>query len=516
MKLLRSTLTFSAMTLLSRIAGYARDMVQSSVFGVSMATDAFLIAYRIPNFLRRIFAEGSFQQAFVPVFAEIKQKGDDKALHGLLDHVAGALGAAVLVVTALGMLFSPAIAALFAPGALDEPEKLGLVSDMLRITFPFLWFVSLTALAAGVLNAYNRFAIPALTPVLFNLCSIAAALWLAPLLAVPIKALAWGVFGAGIAQLIVQWIALARIGVFPRPRFKLGHPDVKRVFALMGPTIFGSSVAQVNLLAATIFASLLATGSQTWLYLSDRLMEFPQGMFGVALGTVILPNLSRRHAAGDEAGYSATLDWGLRMALLVSIPATLGLVVLAEPITATLYQYGRFTDHDSHMAALALMALSLGLPSFMMSKVLAPAFYARQDARTPMRAAVTTVIVNVTLMTIVVAPLVYLHVDGGHAGIAACTAASGTLNAVLLWRAVRRDGRHVAQPGWPRFALRLLLASAAMVAMLVAVRHAIGPWPQLPTHWRLVHLAWVIPSGAAIYAAVLFAAGLRMKHLREA
>lgn len=515
MRLWRSTLVFSAMTLLSRVSGYARDLVQSSVFGVSWRTDAFLIAYRIPNFLRRIFAEGSFAQAFVPVFTQMRQRGDDAAVKDLLDHVAGALCGVVLVVTALGMLAAPLIAALFAPGSIDEPEKFALITSLLRITFPYLWFVSLTALAAGVLNSMHRFALPAVTPVLFNLAAIAAAIWLAPHLSVPIAALAWGVVGAGVLQLAVQWGALARLGVLPRLRFDLRHEGVRRVFKLMIPTIFGSSVAQINLLVGTMFASLLATGSQTWLYLSDRLLEFPQGIFGVALGTVILPSLSRRVGDADHAGFSTTLDWGLRMAVLVSVPACLGLFVLAQPITATLYQHGQFTAYDTRMAALSLAALALGLPAFMVAKVLAPAFYARQDTKTPVRAAVITVMVNTVLCAGIVWPLLSHRVEGAHAGIALATALAGTVNAWLLWRYVRAQALYTRQPGWARFALGIAAASVAMVALLVTAKHAVGPWSALPTTARVVHLVWTIGAGAAVYGLTLVAFGLRPRHLRH-
>jgi putative peptidoglycan lipid II flippase len=283
----------------------------------------------------------------------------------------------------------------------------------------------------------------------------------------------------------------------------------------MLPTIFGSSAAQINLLVGTLFASLLATGSQTWLYLTDRLLEFPQGMFGVALGTVILPHLSRKHTDVDAAGYSATLDWGLRMALLIALPATLGLVVLAEPITATLYQYGKFTDYDTRMAALSLIGLSLGLPGFMLAKVLAPAFYARQDTRTPVRAAISTVAANIALMVVIVTPLWWFQVEGGHAGIAVSTALAGTLNALLLWKYLRQQGLYSAQPGWPRFVSRLGLACLAMVAVLLLAKYYVGPWQPLAARWRLVHLGWVIPLGGVMYGAALLALGLRPKHLRE-
>lgn len=515
MRLLRSTLVFSAMTFLSRVAGYARDLVQAAVFGASSAMDAFLIAYRIPNFLRRIFAEGSFAQAFVPVYGELKAKGDERALRDLVDHVAGALCAAVLVVTAIGILVAPAIVALFAPGALDEPDKFGLTTTMLRITFPYLFFISLTALAGGVLNSHGRFAIPAVTPVLHNLAVIAAALWLAPLLGMSITALAWGVFGAGVVQLVVQWLALAKIGAVPRLRLDLRHEGVRRVFRLMLPTIFSSSAAQINLIVGTAFASLLATGSQTWLYLTDRLMEFPLGMFGVALGTVILPHLSRKHAETDAVGYARTLDWGMRWVLLIAVPATAGLIALAEPINATLYQYGRFTAFDTRMASLALVAMAVGLPAFMLAKVLAPAFYARQDTRTPVRAALWTVAANLGFSLAIVGPLWWYGVEGAHAGIALATALAGIVNAALLWRYLRQQGIASPQAGWARFLARLALACAAMVAVLVAARHLVGSWPALTTQWRVAHLAWVIAAGGATYALALLALGLRPRHLRE-
>lgn len=514
MRLLRSTATFAALTFLSRIAGYVRDLVQSAVFGASWATDAFVVAYRIPNFLRRIFAEGSFQTAFVPVFTEVRARGDARALKDLLDHVAGALCAAVLLVTALGMLAAPLLAALFAPGTLADPERFALLTDLLRITFPYLAFISLTALAAAVLNSHGRFAVPALTPVLHNVAMIAAMLTLPGLLGVPIHALAYGVLLAGAVQLVVQWVALARLGVVPRFKVDTRHPGVRRVFTLMLPTIFGASVAQVNLLIGTVFASLLASGSQTWLYLTDRLMEFPQGIVGAALATVILPALSRSHATGDATRYAATLDWGLRIALLVALPATIGLVVLAEPLNATLYQYGRFTAHDTRMAAASLVALAIGLPGFMIAKVLAPAFFSRQDTRTPMRAAVITVAANVALCAAIVTPLWWLEVEGAHAGIAFATAVAGTLNAVLLWRYLRRDGRMQWRPGWRRFGLRVGLACLAMLGVVLAARMHVGTWGDLAPAARVLNLAWVVGLGVAVYAAALAALGFRPRDLR--
>jgi len=514
-RLLRSTLTFGGMTLLSRIAGFVRDVLQAALFGAGAATDAFTIAYRVPNYLRRIFAEGSFAMAFVPVFSELKERGDTAALRDFLDHVAGALCAAVLVVTALGMLAAPLIVSLIAPGSLDDPTAFGLTSEMLRIVFPYLFFIALTALAGGVLNSLQRFALPAVTPVLHNLAVIAAMLFLSGHLEVPAKALAWGVFAAGIAQFIVLWPALARHGLLPRLRLDLRHAGVRRVAKLMLPTLFSSSVAQINLIVGTIFASLLATGSQTWLWYSDRLVEFPLGLFGVAIGTVILPHLSRRVAATDVQGFSRSLDWALRLVLLVGLPAGLGLLLLAEPLVLTVFARGAFDLADAQMTAMALMAMSLGVPGFMLSKVLAPAFFARQDTRTPMRVAIITVLVNVAIMIALVTPLWLQGVPGAHAGIALATALAGLLNPWLLWRALRRQQNFTVSAGWRRFFLQLGSGCLLMIASVLLLRHAIGAWSELGEVARWLAALGVIASGMLAYALGLLIAGLRPRHLRE-
>ena len=514
--LLRSSAVFSAMTLLSRIAGFARDALQSRIFGSSAAMDAFVIAYRIPNYLRRIFAEGSMQMAFVPVLNEIRERGDKAALKDFVDHMAGALFSVVFVVAGIGMLAAPLIAAVFAPGAVNEPGKFELIEQMLRITFPYLIFISMMALAASVLNSFGKFALPAVTPVLHNLTVIAAMLWLAPRFDVPAKALAWGVLAAGILQLLVLWPSLGKLGLRPTLKPGFGNPDVKRVAKLMLPTLFSSSVAQLNLLVGTIFASLLATGSQTWLYLSDRLVEFPLGLFGVAIGTVILPHLSRRHAATDAEGYGAALDWGLRLALLAGVPAALGLLLLAEPLTAVVYQGGKFTGHDTRMAAISLSAMSLGIPAFMLSKVLSPAFYARQDTKTPMRAAILTVIANVLLTIALTTPLWLNKVPGAHGGIALATGLAGIFNAWLLWRYLKRAGLLRPQPGWGRYWLRLGVACAVMAAVVLGLRLYIGDWTTMPSllHRALLLLA-VVAAGGIAYVLALLAMGLRPRDLRH-
>ena len=513
--LLRSTSVFSAMTLLSRIAGFARDALQSRLFGSSVAMDAFVIAYRIPNYLRRIFAEGSMQMAFVPVLNELRERGDQAALKEFVDRMAGALFSVVFVVSGIGMLAAPLIASLFAPGAVDEPEKFGLIVDMLRITFPYLLFISMMALVASVLNSFGKFALPAVTPVLHNLTVIAAMVWLAPHFAEPAKALAWGVLAAGILQLMVLWPALGRLGLRPTLRPGFAHPDVRRVAKLMIPTLFSSSVAQLNLLVGTIFASVLVTGSQTWLYLSDRLIEFPLGLFGVAIGTVILPHLSRRHAATDAEGYSAALDWALRLALLAGVPAGLGLLLLAEPLTSVVYQGGKFTAHDTRMAALSLSAMSLGVPAFMLSKVLSPAFYARQDTKTPMKAAIWTVFTNIGLTIAFTLPLWLNGVDGAHGGIALATGLAGIFNAWMLWRYLRRDGLLKPQPGWGRHLLRIAVACAAMTAVVLAISYRVGDWTAIGIWHRTLWLLVAVAAGAAAYGATLLAMGLRPRDLRH-
>lgn len=515
--LLRSSAVFSAMTLLSRIAGFVRDMLQGMLFGTGGAMSAFIVAYRIPNFLRRVFAEGSMAMAFVPVLNEIRQTGDRAALKDFVDHMAGALCAVVLVVAGIGVLAAPLVAQLFAPGWTGEDaEKLGQTAAMLRVTFPYLLFISMMALAASILNSFGKFALPAFTPVLHNLTMIAAMFWLAPRFDIPPMGLAWGVLIAGALQLVLLWPALGKLGLRPRLRLGFRHPEVRKVGKLMLPTLFSSSVAQVNLLVGTAFASLLVDGSQDWLYYSDRLVEFPLGLFGVALGTVILPHLSRRHADADATGYNTSLDWGLRLALLVGVPAGLGLMLLAEPLTATIYNYGKFSDHDTRMSAISLTVMAVGIPGFMLSKVLAPAFYARQDTRTPMRAAIWTVAVNVALTIAITWPLWRNAVPGAHGGIAAASGLAGLFNAWLLWRYLRRAGIYQPMPGWGRFLLRVAVACVVMAAAVLALRLWVGDWAAIDD-WRL-RVAWLltaVAAGGIAYGLAQVALGLRPRDLRH-
>ncbi|GAB6041207.1 murein biosynthesis integral membrane protein MurJ [Endothiovibrio diazotrophicus] len=509
-RLLKSTAVVSAMTLVSRILGFVRDMVVARMFGAGIGTDAFFVAFKIPNLLRRLFAEGAFSQAFVPVLSAHKTREDHAEVRALVDRVAGTLALILFAVTAVGVVAAPILVSIFAPGFIDEPEKHRLAAEMLRLTFPYLLFISLTAFAGAILNSYSRFAVPALTPVLLNLALIVCALWLAPRMERPITALAWGVFIAGVVQLAVQLPFLARLGLLPRPRWGWHDSGVRKILKLMGPAIFGSSVAQINLLFDTLIASLLATGSVSWLYYSDRLMEFPLGMFGVALGTVILPALSRRHAAADPAAFSATLDWALRWALLIALPAALGLALLAGPMLTTLFQYDRFGVDDVMMARMSLIAYSLGLPGFILIKVLAPGFYARQDTRTPVRIGVRAMIANMGLNVLFVAAMTLGDLPGPHTGLALATAASAWLNAGWLLATLRRDGVYTPSAGWRRLFLQVLAANAVMALLLAWGSADTAQWLQWDATTRVLQLALWVAAAAALYFAALFTFGLRI------
>jgi putative peptidoglycan lipid II flippase len=533
--LLRSTAVFSAMTFLSRVSGLVRDQVYATVFGASPAMDAFVVAFRIPNFMRRLSAEGSFSMAFVPVLAEYKERYGQAEVKALVDRVAGTLTAALLVLTAAAVLAAPWIMPVFAPGFGAGTEQGRLAADMLRITFPYALFISLASLAGGILNSYQRFAIPALSPVLLNLSMIAAALCLAPLMREPVIALAWGVFAAGVLQLAFQLPSLAKLGLLPRPRWGLAHPGVRQIMKLMVPTLFGSSVAQVNLLLNTVMASFLVGGSVTWLYYTDRLLEFPLGMFGVAIGTVILPHLSGRHAATDPRGFSKALDWGFRWCLLIGVPACLGLILCAESLIATLFQHGNFSANDTQMSRLSLMAQATAVPAFLLVKVLAPAFYSRQDTKTPVKSAVVSVIANAVFTVSLLLGLLYLtdigkaalaavggnlfdalgRVPGAHACLALAIALAGWLNALQLGWYLRRVGVYERQPGWGRFLRQLAVAAAGMAALVVAMLAYWQGWTVWPWWERVWKLAVVVGSGAAAYAALLRLQGIRPGDLRH-
>ncbi|MCX2525479.1 murein biosynthesis integral membrane protein MurJ [Larsenimonas rhizosphaerae] len=506
--LLRSGMVVGSMTMLSRVLGLVRDVTIAALFGAGGGADAFFIAFRIPNFLRRLFAEGAFNQAFVPVLSEYATTRSREETRSLLNATAGSLGLVLLAITVVAIVAAPWLVWVFAPGFKDDGHgKLAMTADMLRLTFPYLMLISLTAFSGSILNSWNRFAVPAFTPVLLNISMIGAAFLLSPHLSVPIMALAWGVLIAGIAQLMFQVPFLLRLGLLPVPKPDFRHPGVRRVLRLMGPALFGVSVSQINLLLDTVLASLLAAGSVSWLYYSDRLVELPLGVFGIAIATVILPALSRQHASRDPEHFSKMLDWGLRAVLLIGLPATLALLLLAEPLLIALFHYGAMTDHDVVMAARSLRAYSLGLLAFMLIKVLAPGFYARQDTKTPVKIGVVAMIANMVFNLALIMPL-------AHAGLALATAMSAYLNAFLLGRGLTRRGVLNFQPGWGRFALQLAAGCAVMTAVLLWATPDWAQWLDWSAPIRVAAIVALVVLGCGVYLALLALMGVRVHHFR--
>lgn len=504
----RSLAKVGSNTLLSRILGFVRDLVVAHMFGANAGTDAFFVAFKIPNFLRRLFAEGAFAVAFVPVLTEYKERRSFEELKHFVDHVAGTLGAVLLAVTLAGVLGAPVLAMLFAPGFIGSEGKLDLAVDMLRLTFPYLLFISLTAFAGGILNAHSRFGIPAFTPVLLNVSLITCAIWLSPQMDRPIMALAWGVLAAGILQLLFQIPFLHQIKLLPRFVFAPKDAGVRRIGKLMLPALFGVSVTQLNLLLDTLIASFLVSGSISWLYYSDRLMEFPLGILGVGLATVILPNLSKKHAHESAEGFSRVIDWALRWGLLLGLPSAVGLFMLSGPMIATLFQSELFDATAVAMSRQSLMAYSLGLVSFILIKVLAPGFYSRQDTKTPVRIAVIAMVANMVMNIILVFPL-------AHAGLALATSLSATLNAFLLYRGLRTEGVYRPEPGWPLLILRGCVAVLVMGAVLYWGVGDLQSWIGVPLSdrvWRL--LQWIV-LGSISYFAVLALLGIRLRHFKS-
>ncbi len=504
MNMLRALGTVSSMTLLSRILGFVRDFAIARLFGAGLATDAFFVALRIPNLMRRLFAEGAFSQAFVPILGEIRNRESPEQTRALVDCVSTALFVALLVATALGMALAPVVVYVSAPGFAAEPGKFELTVAMLRITFPYILFISMVALAAGVLNTWSKFAVPAFTPVLLNVSFIVGAAFFAEYFEPPVLVLAWAVFVGGLLQLAFQLPFLWKIGMLPRWRFDLRHPGVARVLKLMGPAVFGVSVSQVSLLINTIFASFLVTGSVSWLYYADRLMEFPAGVLGVALGTILLPSLSRHHAGGATEEYSKLLDWGLRLTLLLALPAAAALAVLAMPLIATLFHYGRFSAEDAWMTRQALVAYSLGLVGMILVKILAPGFYARQNVVTPVKIGIATLAVTQAMNLAFIGPL-------KHAGLALAIGLGACLNAYLLFVFLRKQQIYSPQPGWAVFALKVAVATLAMVAALWLAMGPAERWLAAEWQWKVPVLTGLVLLGSAAYGSCLLLFGFRLK-----
>ena len=513
--MLKSTVVTGSMTTLSRISGLAREIGFSRWFGAEPVMDAFIVAFKIPNLLRRFFAEGAFSQAFVPVISEYRATKSFDDTRDLVNRAAGTLGAALFVVTLIGVVAAPIIILLFAPGFEAGDERRDMATAMLRLTFPYLFFISLTALAGAVLNSYRRFAASAFTPVLLNIVLIVFAGIVAPRMGDPALALSLGVFVAGIVQLVFQFPFLWRLRLLPLPLWGWAHQGVRKVLRLMLPIIFGSSVAQINILFDTLIASFLAAGSMSWLYYSDRLMEFPLGVFGIALATVIMPNLSENHARESAEQFSQTLDWALRLVLILGVPAALGLALLAEPMVATIYFGGAFTPADVDMATLSLQAYAPGLVAFILVKVLAPGFFARQDARTPVRISVRALLLGMVLNVVFVVTLVQTAWLSPHTGLAAATSCSAFFNASLLFIALRREGVYRAQAGWGRLFVLVGIAAAAMSGFIVWFLPRLGDWLGMSTWQRIGWLTLAIGIAMAVYFAVCLILGLRPRELRS-
>ena len=504
MNLLKALAAVSSMTLLSRILGFVRDMLIARIFGAGVATDAFFVAFRIPNLLRRLFAEGAFSQAFVPILSEYKNRRTPEETRDLIDHVATVMAIVLFIVTLIGIVAAPWVIYASAPGFSGSAGKFDLTVRLLQVTFPYIFFISLVSLAAGALNSYSRFSVPAFTPVLLNLSFIGCTVWLAPLIDPPVMALAWAVLIGGVIQLLFQIPFLLKIDMMPRFRFDWHHAGARRVLRQMAPAVFGVSVSQISLLINTVFASFLVTGSVSWLYYADRLMEFPAGLLGVALGTILLPSLSRHFADSSTAEYSRLLDWGLRLAVLLTLPAAVALALLAAPLVITLFYHGQFSVHDVWMTRDALVAYSAGLLGLIMVKVLAPGFYARQNIKTPVKIAIVTLIVTQLLNLALIVPL-------RHAGLALAIGLGACLNAGLLYYQLRKQEIYQPQPGWAIFLLRILVALVVMGGVLTVTMGSDTLWLEHSTTQRIIHLLWVVLAGMTSYFAVLWLSGLRLR-----
>lgn len=503
------------MTMVSRVLGLLRDVVLAGFIGATANADAFFIAFKVPQFLRRLFAEGAFSQAFVPVLSEYRTLRDFADVKALVDRVAGALGSVLILVTVIAVVGAPVLTAVFAPGFVGEPLKYALTVDLIRITFPYLLLISLTGFAAAVLNCYGRFAVPAFTPVFLNLSLIVAALYVAPHFEQPVFALAWGVLTAGAIQLAFQLPFLQQLRLLPLPRADFADPGVQRIMKLMLPALFGVSVSQINLLLDTVLASFLPTGSISWLYYSDRLSELPLGVFAIAVGTVILPSLSRIHAGDTPARFAQTLDWGIRLVLLISLPATLALLLLAKPILHTLFGYGELSERDISMASLSLQAYALGLSAFMLIKVLAPGYYARQDMKTPVSIGIKAMLANMLLNILLVLPLHFIW-QVGHVGLALATTLAAYLNAGLLLRGLRSAEVFCFQPGFAAYLARYLFALCTMGLFLLACSAQVEDWTVLTWYLRIGWIALLCIGGCLVYFVSLFLLGLRIRDFRAA
>jgi putative peptidoglycan lipid II flippase len=509
MNLLRTLFTVGSMTFASRLLGFVRDTLIARVFGAGMFTDAFIVAFRIPNFLRRISAEGAFSQAFIPILAEYKQQRSQSETKALINHVATLMGLFLVVLTIIGMLAAPWVVQITAPGFVANATKFELTVDLLRVTFPYILFISLVSLAGGVLNTYGNFSTPAFTPVWLNVSFIVAMLFVAPYFDHSIRVLAWAVFVGGILQFIYQLPYLSKLGLMPRIDLNLHDEGVWRILKLMGPAIFGVSVAQISILINTVIASYLVSGSVSWLYFADRLMEFPTGLLGVALGTILLPSLSKSVADKDDSEYSQLLDWGLRLTLMLAFPAAVALAVLAVPLVTSLFMYGAFTARDVVMTKVALIAYSVGLLGLILVKVLAPAFYSRQNIKTPVKIALFTLVITQLMNVLFVFILDFKEFK--HAGLALAIGLGACVNASLLFYHLRKRMLYQPQAGWATFMLKLLLAVVVMAAALHFTAGDDMRWLGYGLFEKMLRLLSLLLIGVTVYFAMLWLMGIRVQ-----
>lgn len=510
----RSSGVVGVLTLASRVLGFVRDILFAVLFGAGAHMDAFLVAFKIPNFMRRLFAEGAFAQSFVPVLSSTRTSDSQAEIQELIDVVAGTLGVILIGITAVGVVAAPLLVYVFAPGFAGNPGQFQLTVDMLRVTFPYLLFISLTAFAGGILNTWGRFSVPAVTPVLLNVCLIVAATRFAGYFDRPVMALAIGVFVAGVVQLLFQLPFLWRMGLLPRPRWGWAHAKVRRILRLMVPILFGSSVAQISLLLDTLIASLLQHGSVSWLYYADRLMQFPLGVFSIAIATVILPHLAARHTADSPRAFSATLDWALRMLLVIGLPAMLGLFLIAGPLVVTLFNYHSFSAYDTRMTRLALMAFAFGFMGFSLVKVLVNGFFAREDSRTPVRCAVISLLVTMAGNIVFVGLFVWFDWVAPHVGLAMGTSLGSFVNAGLLYRYLRRDRVYQPGAGWMPLAIRVVAACGMMSCLLILGVADLSVWFQRGAFERAAWLLLWVAVAMAAYFGVLGLAGVRPRQFR--
>ncbi|MEX9867974.1 murein biosynthesis integral membrane protein MurJ [Providencia huaxiensis] len=502
MNLLKSLAAVSSMTMMSRVLGFIRDAIIARVFGAGAAADAFFVAFKLPNLLRRIFAEGAFSQAFVPILAEYKNQQGEEATRTFVAYIAGMLTLALAIVTILGMIAAPWIIYVTAPGFTDDADKFALTTDLLRVTFPYIFLISLASLAGAILNTWNRFSVPAFAPTLLNVSMIIFAAFAAPYFNPPIMSLAWAVLVGGVLQLVYQLPHLKKVGMLVLPRLSFRDSGVWRVMKMMGPAIIGVSVAQISLIINTIFASFLQSGSVSWMYYADRLMELPSGVLGVALGTILLPSLAKSFTSGNQNEYRQLMDWGLRLCLLLALPCALGLAILAEALTVSLFQYGNFTAHDSLMTQYALIAYCVGLTGMILVKILAPGFYSRQNIRTPVKIAIVTLILTQLMNLAFIGPL-------QHAGLALSIGLAACFNAGVLYWQLRKQGIFHPLAGWKGFIFKLLIALIVMGAVLFGVLHFMPSWQDGNMLMRMLRLIGVVIIGAGSYFVALYVLGFR-------